>query len=135
MFDVLFLFLLAVYYALAMTIDRWVTLLSLDLKLEVPQGYLEIPHMYAGMRWVFLLAAGLSALFTNIFPWYVSLALLPIASFLATWRGQTNAFSAYRSFWASAVDDAVDPESRAWQVGESVRSDSELRDRILSKGR
>jgi len=135
MFDVLFVTLVFIYFAVAATVDKWMALFCLGLKSELPQGFLDVPRAYTALTLGIAAGAAATLIGTRFIPWYAGLIVLVVVTLIATSRGQAHAFATYRAFWLAGIADADAPESAAWQQAQSVASDAELRDRVLASTR
>jgi hypothetical protein len=133
--DLLFVALVMFYVIVAMKIDEWSALVALGFESETPQGFTDLPWIYALMRSGIFLIAMLLLLVTVYIPWQLGLAALAVAWIVSDRLGRRKAFNNVREICRETIAYAENDEERAEREAWSKKKDWEFEEMIRAARR
>jgi hypothetical protein len=133
--DAVFVVLVPLYVIVAMKINEWSALVSLGFESETPQGFTDLPWIYALARSSLFFLTMLMLLVTVFIPWQVGLAALAVAWIVSDWRGRRKAFDTIRQICRESLPRIEDAEARAQCEEWSKKQDWEFEELIRSAKR
>lgn len=127
-----FLVLVGLYVIVANRINEWSALVALGFESETPQGFTDLPWVYALVRSSVFMLAMLMLLVTAHIPWQLGLGVLAVAWIVTDWLGRRRAFDNIRRICRESLDGIEDADARAqceewskkrdWEFEELIRS-------------
>jgi hypothetical protein len=105
MLEITFIILCGIYFLISRKVTYWTTITALGFRTCAPVLFGSFPLIYYLVSYSLLLTSFILLFFLERIPWYVSIIVLIVTSFLSIILGNKNAIKEYRKQFEYDPDD------------------------------
>jgi hypothetical protein len=125
-YDLIYLIFIALYFAVSIKVDYWLTISILGFASETPEYFIRNSRAYDYFRGALFVLAVFFAILSDLMPWYVDIMFLFIAWLGAGNIGRKLSFKRYRTVLTEMLPFSETEQEKNDYLSKIQKTDMEL---------